>query len=122
MKKLSKSDSHLSPELKHLVHITMDELGRSFKAEVGTEIHTKLMNIRKRMVKLRDMDLEPTIKHLEQELKQLENLSKDELFQLTQGFTLMMEIMNICENAYRSWRWSNKEIIVDIKPIGRAHV
>lgn len=115
MEKTDQSDSHLSPELKHLVRLTMEELGHCFKADVGTEIHSKLMSIRQRMVKLRDMDLEPTIKHLERELKQLENLSADELFQLTQGFTLMMEIMNICENAYRAWRWSNKEISVDIK-------
>lgn len=115
MKKLTQNDTHLSNELKHLVHLAMDELGRCFKNEVGVEIHSKLMTIRQRMVKLRDLDLEPTIKHLEKELKHFETMSQLELFQLTQGFTLMMEIMNICENAYRSWRWSNKEIIVDIK-------
>jgi phosphoenolpyruvate carboxylase len=93
----------------------MEELGTCFKANAGVEIHSKLMSIRKRMVKLRDKDLEPTIISLEKELKELEELSATELFQLTQGFTLMMEIMNICENAYRAWRWSTREIDVDIK-------
>lgn len=115
MKTHPPSETHLSSELKHLVRLSMEELGDCFKAHAGIEIHSKLMAIRKRMVKLRDMDLEPTIKHLEKELKQLEGVSSTELFQLTQGFTLMMEVMNICENAYRAWRWSTKEITVDIQ-------
>jgi phosphoenolpyruvate carboxylase len=114
MKNPPVSESHLSNELKHLVRLSMEDLGDCFKTQVGVEIHAKLMSIRQRMVKLRDKDLEPTIKQLERELKQLEGLSQAELFQLTQGFTLMMEIMNICENAYRAWRWSTKEINVDI--------
>lgn len=108
------SDSHLSNELKQLVRLAMEELGDCFKHHFGTDIHSELMSIRGRMVKLRDQDLGPTIKHLEKELKQLEKYSKAELFQLTQGFTLMMEIMNICENAYRAWRWSTQEIKVNI--------
>ncbi|MBA2404409.1 MAG: phosphoenolpyruvate carboxylase, partial [Bdellovibrionales bacterium] len=116
MEKNAHPESLLSPDLKHLVHQTMDELGLCFKTDVGLKIHINLMNIRGRMVKLRDLDLEPTIEHLEKELKLLDKLSAQELFHLTQGFTLMMEIMNICENAYRAWRWSHKEIVVDMNP------
>ena len=115
MKKNQLSQSHLSPELKHLVHLSMEELGACFKAHMGTKIHAELMQIRKRMVKLRDQETEPTFKHLEIELKRLEKMSKADLFKLAQGFTLMMEFMNICENAYRAWRWSHKEILIDIK-------
>ena len=103
MKKNQLSQSHLSPELKHLVHLSMEELGACFKAHMGTKIHSELMQIRKRMVKLRDQETEPTFKHLEIELKRLGKMSKADLFKLAQGFTLMMEFMNICENAYRAW-------------------
>ena len=54
MKKNELSQSHLSPELKHLVHLSMEELGACFKAHMGTKIHSELMQIRKRKVKLRN--------------------------------------------------------------------
>jgi phosphoenolpyruvate carboxylase len=104
----------LSEELKHLVRLSMEELGLCFKTHVGKNIHSELMKIRSRMVKLRDMDLEPTIKHLQKELRSLDQFSSDDLFKLTQGFTLMMEIMNVCENAYRAHRWNSRTIEVDI--------
>ena len=49
-------------------------------------------------------------------------MSKADLFKLAQGFTLMMEFMNICENAYRAWRWSDKDILIDIKKDSFLHV
>lgn len=111
-----KNQNHLSPELKHLVRLSMEELGHCFKAYVDPKIHSELMNIRNRMVKLRDQDLRPTIKRLENELKKLNDFSSKDLFELTRGFTLMMEVMNVCENAYRAHRWANQNIHIEIKP------
>ena len=52
MKNPPVSESNLSTELKHLVRLSMEDLGDCFKTQVGVEIHAKLMSIRQRMVKL----------------------------------------------------------------------
>ena len=56
------------------------------------------------MAELRDRDASETLTTLRRALKALKELSVDERETVARAFTLMLELMNSCENAYRSHR------------------
>ena len=60
------------------------------------------------MVGLRDLSDEEAHRRLKAELRRLEKLGAEGQFEVARAFTLMLELMNACENAYRSHRLSRR--------------
>lgn len=99
---------NLTPELKALVHQSVRQFGLVVRRELGEEKFRRIERIRRRMVNLRDLSLENSTRHLETLYRELAGCPADERLEIARAFTLMLELMNACENAYRSHRLSLK--------------
>jgi phosphoenolpyruvate carboxylase len=94
---------HLSPHLKSLVDQAVTLLGEVLKAETGPAAFARIEGLRQKMAGLRSVGEEKQDSILAKELMALENLSPKERQDCARAFTLMLELMNACENAYRNY-------------------
>jgi phosphoenolpyruvate carboxylase len=94
---------HLSTDLRTLVSQSVALLGRVIEREIGKAGFSRVERIRKSMAELRSRPAHEKTT-LDQTLEELESLSKPERHALANSFTLMLQLMNACENAYRSHR------------------
>lgn len=90
----------LSKELTSLVDWVVTELGTVIKEEVGTKGFQRIENIRRYVKSEATRDLQGLLKLK----KDLTALSESEQFQIAHSFALMLELINSCEAAYRSFR------------------
>jgi phosphoenolpyruvate carboxylase len=86
----------------------MTVLGECYRESEGAPIHTELLKIRAEMVALRDAQIDDEIKALRLLRRRLEKKSAVDRKKLAHGFSLLMEVMNSCENAYRAYYYRNK--------------
>lgn len=93
-------------ELRDLVRISVQVFGKVLEQSVGVALYQKIEAIRKDMVELRDKNTTETIIILRSLFSKLEALSVSERHIVARAYTLMLELMNSCENAYRSHRLS----------------
>jgi phosphoenolpyruvate carboxylase len=94
----------LSPALRQLIRDTMGVLGEEFSKSHGTVTHRRLLAVRERMAALRGRSPRANFAALQKLYKEFSALDDQELASLAHGFSLMMEVTNTCENAYRSYR------------------
>ncbi len=99
----------LSPELRQLIRDAMVVLGEEFAKSHGTATHRRLLAIRGRMTALRGRSIRAHFTALQRLYKEFSALPDTELTSLAHGFSLMMEVSNTCENAYRSHRLARQE-------------
>lgn len=92
----------LSPRLRHLVNESVALLGAVLKSKLGTKAYQRIEQVRRRMAHLRRSSLENASSTLEAQFQILKKLTPREQFEFAQSFALMLELMNTCENAYRS--------------------
>lgn len=90
----------LPAELTHLVDVSVRELGLVIKSELGEKDFNRIESIR-RFVKSREGQSTRGLIKLKGEM---ESLSKEEKYSVAHSFALMLELINACESAYRSWR------------------
>jgi phosphoenolpyruvate carboxylase len=90
----------LSTELKGLVRESVALLGRVIERELGPKSFTRIEAIRKQMSELREV--EDAYSPLHELFVEMQAMSRSQRQQLAHAFTLMLELMNSCENAYRS--------------------
>ncbi|MES2964864.1 MAG: phosphoenolpyruvate carboxylase, partial [Bdellovibrionota bacterium] len=95
---------HLAPELRELVQQSVRVLGEVIRREIGDDGYARVESLRASMADLRKVTREQSYAKLKMELKALEGLSRNSRMDLARAFTLMLELMNTCENAYRSFR------------------
>ena len=100
----SRTSSELSPVLKSLVSRSVALLGKVIQQEAGATAFRKIENIRCRMAGLRGTSGEQQHRELKRLYSQLKRASAREQMQTAHAFTLMLELMNACENAYRTHR------------------
>jgi len=100
--------THLTPELRSLVNHTVSALGQVIRRELGAVQFQRIERIRQEMADLRDQSGLQALAQLEKTFKNLKKLTSQEKLDIAHSFTLMLEIMNICENAYRSYRLSTR--------------
>jgi phosphoenolpyruvate carboxylase len=114
---------NLTPELRHLVSHSVALLGQVIERELGKKAYLKIENLRQQMAGLREHSDAESFQDL---LKVYNNLKKSpvsERHHIAHSFTLMLELMNACENAYRSYRLSQKQAPLNIgKEIPQAIV
>ena len=96
----------LSAELRSLVKRSVALLGEVIREELGAPAYQRIEALRSRMTAVRGLgeQHEASYSILREELEGLERLSARERIELALAFTLMLELMNACENAYRTWR------------------
>lgn len=99
----------LAPELRNLVSQSVALLGLVIQHELGQRLFNQIEDIRQDMVRLRELSEEQSFKAIENLHGSLSKLSKVERREVAHSYTLMLELMNACENAYRSYRISVSE-------------
>lgn len=95
---------HLSPDLKALVSRSVALLGEVICQELGPVQFRRIEGLRQRMADLRGVDGDRALKILQRSLGELERLPRRQRHDFAHAFTLMLEVMNTCENAYRTSR------------------
>ncbi len=98
----------LTVKLKSLVHFSVSLLGEVIERELGTKQFQQIESLRQNMAHLRSSNSLEAIQQLEKNYYHLQSFKTTERFDIAKSFTLMLEVMNSCENAYRSHRLSLK--------------
>ncbi len=95
---------HLAPELRQIVKESVRLLGEVVRAELGDTAYRRIEGTRRQMTKLRGASFERTSRALRKTSAMLGGLTAEERRGFARAYTLMLELMNACENAYRSRR------------------
>ncbi len=90
--------------LKSLVHSSVRLFGEVLKEEVGTKVYQQIEGLRESMTELRGLSAEDSYQRLNARFRALEKLTSEKRLLVARAFTLMLEVMNACENAYRTSR------------------
>jgi phosphoenolpyruvate carboxylase len=106
-----KQISHLPLELKALVRDCVSILGDVIREEGGKELYQEVEKIRKKMIEYRQYDDEKKFQVNQKLLKLLKNNSKKQKHQIAHSFTLMMELINTCEAAYRTFKLKKTSVV-----------
>lgn len=102
------SSAELSPELRSLVRESVRVLGEIIRDELGVRAYRRIESVRARMAGLRGSKNDRVRKELARTYRELERLSRRERGDFAQAYTLMLELMNACENAYRTHRLKHR--------------
>lgn len=94
----------LPEELRSLVRESVAVLGEVIRRELGESCYERIESIRKKMAGLRGRSAQQAYTVLSEVQADLRALSFEERCGIAHSFTLMLELMNACENAYRSHR------------------
>lgn len=93
---------YLDPQLRDLVRQTVALLGEVIERNLGKKLYETIEQIRVEMTQMRKGAHKNKVDKLEQVYQRLSKLSEKEQFYVAHSFSLMLEIMNACENAYRT--------------------
>lgn len=104
MKQVPRPESNkaISPRLRELVNQSVAILGEVIQRELGEKGYHHIETLRRSMAGLRGATSEQVYLTLDAELKRLATRTPEERLQIARAYTLMLELMNACENAYRS--------------------
>jgi phosphoenolpyruvate carboxylase len=103
------SEQALPESLREIVRESGRLLGEVVGRERGKAFLAKVESLRAAMGALRDKPATAVSASLRAQLIGLRKLSRDERRDMARAFTLFLELMNTCENAYRSQRLQAKE-------------
>lgn len=104
----SASTQSIPKELQSLVYWSIKALGLAIKAEYGPQTYRRIESVRKNMKSIRSTAVEETLAVLHKQAKGLKRFEDGELFRIAHSFALMLELINSCESAYRTWRIRQK--------------
>ena len=106
-------------ELEDLVYVTVKLLGKAVKQQYGDKTYKRVENLRQNMKLLRSADVDTVFTGLKKEQVRLAKLSTQELSEVALSFSFMLEMINRCENAYRTYQLSKKKFNPgEVKPYG----
>ncbi len=94
----------VAPELRHLIRESVALLGQVIKQELGLKAFQQIENIREQMTYLRETSNSEAFIKLTHLKHELEKNTSEQRYQIAHAFTLMIQLMNAAENAYRSHR------------------
>lgn len=101
--------SHLPRELSRMISWSLSRLGQAIAEVFGKETYERIEHIRLSMQNTIGCDTLTLRKALSQLQNELSKLDRKQLYQIAHGFSLMMELINACENAYRIFRINQRE-------------
>ncbi|MEO5969196.1 MAG: phosphoenolpyruvate carboxylase [Bdellovibrionia bacterium] len=96
--------NQLPDELRVLVKQAVAVLGEVIRRELGSKAFQQIEETRREMAGLRGASLEKSYQVLNRRLNLFRRLSPERRASIAHSFTLMLELINSCENAYRSYR------------------
>ena len=94
----------LPSELRSLVNVSISLLGEVIRRELGEQGFARVEKIRRQMADLRGRPEEDSLGVLRGLFTELKLLKATDRFNLALSFTLLLELTNACENAYRTLR------------------
>ncbi len=100
---------HLPATLRLLVKESVGLLGELIRETSGDKLFKRVEDLRQKMADLRDASNEKKSQVLKVEFAKLASASNTDLHLYCRAFSLMLELMNSCESAYRSFRIAHKE-------------
>ncbi len=99
------SPKHLPPGLTETVGVVEGILGQVVAEAEGEALFDVVEGVRREMVSFREADSEPDREAaLDRAAARLADLSVEEKLALARAYTLYLELVNVCENAYRTHR------------------
>ena len=113
--------SHLPRELGHMVSWSLTRLRKAIAEVYGEETYERIEQIRLSMqdtIGSETFALRNALFSLQIELSKLD---RNQLYQIAHGFSLMMELINACENAYRIFRINQRKEKVCFDPPQGIH-
>lgn len=96
-------------ELQSLVFWAIKLLGNNIKHQYGKDVYNEVEKIRKKMKSIRASDMEETLKVLKSTQKKIAKHTDKDLQKIAHSYSLMLELINRCESAYRTYRLDQKE-------------
>src|SRR5437016_3512683 len=93
---------NLPPQLRNLVHETVTLLGDVIKEHCGEIFFNQIESLRELMIRYRQESKINKEKILNEVHQQLLKTTHTNRKNIAHGFTLMLELINSCENAYRT--------------------
>jgi phosphoenolpyruvate carboxylase len=102
--------NHLPQDLRELVRQSVEILGDVIQREIGAEGFARVEKIRSVMATLRPLNRDQAYPILQEQLELMRGLSRTQRLDLARAFTLMLEMMNACEDAYRSHRIAERDL------------
>lgn len=94
---------HLPPELRALVHEITDLWGEVIREEAGTSTYQQIETLREFLKNFRGpSSLAQNLKLMSVLQKRMANFSERELDAVTHAFSVLLELINLCENSVRS--------------------
>lgn len=108
---MSKPIVYLPSELKSLVRDSVALLGEVIKEEGGANLFKEVESIRLKMIEYRTMDNDSRQKELTRIFERLKKENKKSKHMIAHSFTLMMETINACEAAYRTFKLKKSPLI-----------
>ncbi|RYZ98609.1 MAG: hypothetical protein EOP11_20430, partial [Proteobacteria bacterium] len=120
--KLLPTEEALPQELRDIVKEAGAVLGAVIEREAGVKVFRAVEKMRAEMAGLRDESAKSTSAKLAAGLKSLRALSEEERRAIAKSFTFFLELMNACENAYRSYRLGAKHRAGEKSPHSLVYV
>lgn len=111
----------LPSELTSLVKWSVARLGEAIRIELGDKKYHQIEILRREMAALRQSGVEPTKKSLHRNYQLLSKLKPSDRMEIARAFTLMLELMNACENAYRTHRLKQRNIQFSSGPTEKVY-
>jgi len=105
---LDSKAKELPQALKDLVHWSTTVFGEVIQEQWGQQSFLSIETIRKRMASLRGKSNEEVYLALEGELRRFSKFSQKDLSQISRSYSIMLELINCCEAAYRDFRISTR--------------
>lgn len=101
--------NNIPKELQSLVYWAIDLLGQSIKEQYGFETFQKVEKLRKQMKSIRAEEVQKVLQVLNKNKSELDKLNDKELYRIAHAFSLMLELINRCESAFRYSRLQGRE-------------
>ncbi|MGZ3790386.1 MAG: phosphoenolpyruvate carboxylase [Bacteriovorax sp.] len=109
-------------ELQNIVYESIKILGLAIKEIYGEKTFLEIDGLRREMKRIRNKDADTVYRSLEKFYQESKKRKTVELHQKAKAFALMLELINVCEASYRSFRLSRLKIISEKRPKGMIFV
>lgn len=113
---------NIPSELRDLVFNSVKLLGVGIQNVYGEKIFNHIESLRLQMKSVRQKEAKVVLAALEDVYAKMSHLDQAELHKITKAFSLMLEIINACETAYRTHRLQNYELNVTDSPDSLVYV
>ena len=98
----------MNEDLKQLVSDSIKTLGLGVSEIYGSKLYDIIENVRLKMKDIRAKDQDLVLETLNTIYKDFEKFNSEDLHMIAKSFSLMLELINACEAAYRIYRLEQK--------------